>query len=58
MRRICNIGYNKPAELTGKLQGAKVKKVSGRVLTTKAMKDHKTFKYLEAVKQLILKILS
>jgi alpha-N-arabinofuranosidase len=40
---LCNLNPNQPAEVACELQGAKARKLSGRVLTAPAMTAHNTF---------------
>jgi alpha-N-arabinofuranosidase len=47
---LCNLNPNTVAELTCDLQGAKVSKISGRVLTAETMQTHNTFDKSDAVK--------
>jgi alpha-N-arabinofuranosidase len=47
---LCNLNPNTVAELTCDLQGAKVSKISGRVLTAETMQAHNTFDKSDAVK--------
>jgi alpha-N-arabinofuranosidase len=47
---LCNLNPNAPAELTCELPGAKVQKVSGRVLTASEMSAHNTFAQPENIK--------
>ena len=47
---LCNLNPNAPAEVTCDLQGAKVGKLSGRVLTAREITAHNTFDQPEVVK--------
>jgi alpha-N-arabinofuranosidase len=47
---FCNLDPNRPAEVACELQGAKAKKLSGRVLTAPGMNAHNTFNDPDAVK--------
>jgi alpha-N-arabinofuranosidase len=47
---LCNLNPNQPAELACELQGARVQKLSGRVLTASAITAHNTFDQPENVK--------
>jgi alpha-N-arabinofuranosidase len=47
---ICNLNPEVPAELECSLDGIKVQKVTGRVLTADVMNAHNTFEKLNAVK--------
>jgi alpha-N-arabinofuranosidase len=47
---LCNLNPNAAVELPCELQGAKVAKITGRVLTAETMQAHNTFDKLEAVK--------
>jgi alpha-N-arabinofuranosidase len=47
---FCNLNPDKTAEVRCALEGAKLKKISGRVLTAKTMTAHNTFENPEAVK--------
>ncbi len=47
---LCNLNPNKAAKVTCALEGANAKKVSGRVLTAKAMNAHNTFENPDFVK--------
>ncbi len=47
---LCNLNPNQPAEVTCDLQGAKARKISGRVLTAPEMNAHNTFDHPDDVK--------
>jgi alpha-N-arabinofuranosidase len=47
---LCNLNPNQPAEVVCSLQGAKVGKITGRVLTAPEMNAHATFEHPDAVK--------
>jgi len=47
---LCHLDPNKPAEVACELRGAKVKRVTGRVLTADVMNAHNTFDQPEAVR--------
>lgn len=47
---LCNLNPNTSAELTCDLQGAKVSKITGRVLTAATMQAHNTFENADVVK--------
>lgn len=47
---VCNLDPNKPAELVCEIRGAKVKNVSGQVLTAPAMNTHNTFDNPDAIR--------
>ena len=47
---FCNLDPNRPAEVACELQGAKAKKLSGRVLTAPGMNTHNSFNDPDAVK--------
>jgi len=46
---LCNLNPNSPAEVACELQGAKAKKLSGRVLTAPEITAHNTFEKPEVV---------
>ena len=46
---LCNLNVNASAELTCELQGATGKRISGRVLTARAMNTHNTFPQPDAI---------
>jgi alpha-L-arabinofuranosidase len=46
---LCNSDPNRPAELTCNLQGAKARKISGRVLSAPTMQAHNTFDQPQAL---------
>jgi len=47
---LCSLEPNQPAEITCVFQGAKVSKVSGRILTANVMTAHNTFDQQEVVR--------
>ncbi len=47
---LCNLDPNKPNSISAVLRGAKLSKVSGRVLTASAINAHNTFENPEVVK--------
>jgi alpha-N-arabinofuranosidase len=47
---LCNLNPNAAADVTCDLQGAKVSKISGRVLTAETIQAHNTFDKPEEVK--------
>jgi alpha-N-arabinofuranosidase len=47
---LCNLNPNTAADLTCELSGAKVSKITGRVLTAETMQAHNTFEKPEVVK--------
>jgi len=47
---LSNLDPNRPKKVTAEVRGAKVRRVSGRVLTSKAITDHNTFGKPNAVK--------
>ena len=47
---LCNLDPDRPAEVTCDLQGAKARKLSGRVLTAPEMNAHNTFDRTDEVK--------
>jgi alpha-N-arabinofuranosidase len=51
---VCNLDAQKPAEFVCNLEGAKVNRVSGRVLTAETMNARNTFDEPEAVKPVAL----
>jgi alpha-N-arabinofuranosidase len=47
---LCNLNPNAPAEVSCELQGAKVEKLSGRILTAPEMTAHNTFDQPDIIK--------
>jgi alpha-L-arabinofuranosidase len=47
---LCNLDPNRPAQVTCDLQGAKARKIAGRVLTAPEMNAHNTFDHPDNVK--------